>query len=552
MNTFIEKPRFAILLLCAVSAYLFLFQLGGFPLTDPDEVFYAQTAKEMLNRHEWATPYIYGKPQFEKPILFYWLVEASFALFGVNEFAARLPSAVFALAGVILVYLLGAVLFNRRVALFSGLIVATAIEYIVLSRACVTDMALAVFITAGFLSFLFAYQRGKSFYYPVASLCFGLATLTKGPIGIALPAAIIVIYLAARRDVVAILRMRLISSALVFLAVTVPWYALMIRLQGREFIDVFFGFHNIVRFLEPEHELGSQFYYYLPALLAEFFPWSTFLVFGLVRSFKKVLGRQDAPGCSPHTLLLTWSLVILIFFSVSRTKLPTYIFPAFAPLAVIIAALWDEYLGSSDSPALTKMMNCAFGLLAATLIIAIIPVLVVLDRRYPAIISGSIAAGACLIMTLIIAAALNFRKKRLWSLFSIPSAMVLFLYPFITGIVPEIAFHESSKEMARQVLLLAKKDDRIGSESHYRRGLTFYTDREVTDVDRHHDLVVFLSSKERVYCVLKEKNLVQLYTLDDKPYYTKPSYMLYKLRKKCIVTNRVPENGVYITKMERK
>src|SRR3989338_9206224 len=101
MNKILERPILFILILSVLCGYLFFFQLGGMALTDPDETFYAQTAKEMLQANDWLTPRLYGEPQFEKPILFYWLIELSFKAFGVNEFAARLPSAVFALLGVI-------------------------------------------------------------------------------------------------------------------------------------------------------------------------------------------------------------------------------------------------------------------------------------------------------------------------------------------------------------------------------------------------------------------------------------------------------------------
>ncbi|MCX5686428.1 MAG: glycosyltransferase family 39 protein, partial [Candidatus Omnitrophica bacterium] len=145
MDNILEKPRNFIPILLALGAYLFFFQLDGMALTDPDETFYAQSAKEMLARNEWITPYLYGEPQFEKPILIYWLIELSYKVFGVNEFAARLPSAIFALIGVFAIYILGGLLFNRRVGALSAVMLASSVEYVILSRACVTDMVLSTF-----------------------------------------------------------------------------------------------------------------------------------------------------------------------------------------------------------------------------------------------------------------------------------------------------------------------------------------------------------------------------------------------------------------------
>ena len=133
-------------ILIAVTVFLYIFGLGNMALTDPDETFYAQTAKEMLNEGEWITPLIFGKPQFEKPVLYYSMVVVSYIVFGVNEFAARFPSVVMGILGVLGVYFITRLIFSPLCGFLAGLILATSIEYLVLARACVTDMALAVFI----------------------------------------------------------------------------------------------------------------------------------------------------------------------------------------------------------------------------------------------------------------------------------------------------------------------------------------------------------------------------------------------------------------------
>ena len=312
MDKILEKPFLTISILLVLCAYLFFFRLGNMALTDPDETFYAQTAKEMLHRGDWATPYIYGKPQFEKPILIYWLVASSYKIFGINETSARLPSAIFGLLGVIAMYLLGKLLFNKRAGFLSAIILATNAEYIILSRACITDMVLTVLMLAGTLFFFYGYLKEKSYFYILSSAAFALAVLTKGPIAILLPAIIFLSFLFITKDLGALKKMPLGWCILVFILVAGPWYLLAYKIHGKEFIDAFFGFQNVTRFMQSEHKIGSQFYYNIPVVFAGFFPWSVFLPLGFWYFFKRSVSGRDTERAMPIFVLI-WFFVILYF-----------------------------------------------------------------------------------------------------------------------------------------------------------------------------------------------------------------------------------------------
>lgn len=576
MDMLSKRFLIPIMILVALASYLFFFQLGNLALTDPDETFYAETAKEMLKRGEWLTPYLYGVPQFEKPILFYWLVQISYRIFGVNEAASRLPSAIFGLIGVLAVYLLGGILFNKRTGFFASLILATNVEYIILSRACVTDMVLGTFMLLGFLFFFYAHIREKSSFYLLSSASFALATLTKGPIGIFLPGVIIVLYLLMTRDF-KIFKDALILfwAAVIFFSIALPWFLIMYRLHGTEFIDVFFGFHNIARFLEPEHEIGSQFYYYIPVALVTFFPWSAFAPFGFWHIFKKIQNstlrlrsglmvskaesskfkiqnlKLETRGERAHSIfLLLWFFMIFIFFSMSSTKLPTYIFPSFAALALITAKMWDDFLKADSPHNLRRGIELSYYLLVAASLLAGIGLYIFMNRYHPKLGTRTLALSLFSIFGFSISLATFINSKFIASFLTIVISAASILYPLNKLVIPEIGLYESTREVSRKLSSLIKDDEPIGAESHYVAGLTFYTGRIVTDVDKHHVLVRFLSQDKRVWCVLKEKNFIQLYELDHKPYYTKPSYMVYKLGKKCIITNRIPDDGAYLTKRE--
>ncbi len=548
----LHKTYPVILSLVVISSVLFFFRLGSLALTDPDETFYAETAKEMLERRNWLTPYIYGEPQFEKPIFFYWLVLGSYKLFGVNEFAARLPSAVFALFGVMTAYLLGAALFNKKTGAISAFLVAVNVEYIALARACVTDMTLAVFIGLAFLFFIYGYRSSKGVFYAASSLFMALATLTKGPIGVMLPAAVIVVFLVMKRDLGAVRKMPFVLMSLLFLAVALPWYAYMQKAHGKAFMDMFFGYHNIIRFLEPEHKSGEVWYYYIPVILGGMFPWSVFLPAALWEGLKRAFKDKGAEG-GAHIFLAAWFFVFFIFFSLSRTKLPTYIFPAFMPLAVIIGHLWARLFEPSPEIGVINKVKHSLRALLLIIIGASIGAVIYLGASRYAGVTGGAAVSAAVLTAGIALSLVFFEKKGMYlAAFAtiVISTTVTFL-PLECLVLPEIERHETSREVADVLKALVKPGDIVGAEAGYMEGIAFYTGLFPARLDRHHLLVNFLNSQTRGWCILKEKNLDQLYTLDDKPIHKKPSYIVWRSGKKCIFTNKLPDDGVYLEKKER-
>jgi hypothetical protein len=552
MVSFLEKPRIPVAILAGLCLYLFFFNLGGFALTDPDETFYAQTAKEMLQRGEWLTPYLYGKPQFEKPALIYWLIEASYKAFGVNEFAARLPSAALGFAGVFGIYYLGLLLFSRRVGILSAFIMATNVEYVILARACVTDMALGVFILLGFLSFFLGYIKAKRYGYLLSAVFFALAVLTKGPIAIILPIAALIVYLFLTKDLKAIFKIPLIECVLVFLAVAMPWYVLMHRAHGAQFINEFFGFRNVNRFLEAEHAIGSQWYYNIPIILGGFFPWSVFLPAGLWRAFKKSTEcRVQSTEKKNSVFLLLWFAVVFVFFSVSSTKLPTYIFPCFMSLAMVTAVFWDDFLNNKPEPGCRRQMKTSFNVMVAIIVLGSFIAPLAIRYKYPVLSHDIFISTMFLVFGIIISAVAFMKKSYTAAFFLVIYALAIFLYPVSRLVLPELEPLESSKGVAVRLKTIMKPDEPVGCESNYLAGLAFYTDKVPVDLDKYHDQVNFIRSKGRMWGVMKEKNHIQIYTLDSKPYCTVPTYMVFKVGKRAVFTNDVPKGVKYIARRER-
>lgn len=329
-----------LLLLSLVLGCLFLWGLGSAPLIDPDEGRYAEIPREMLERGNFITPTLNYVKYFEKPPLLYWVNAASMALFGQNEFAARLPSALSGLLTVLLTYVAGRRLYDRRTGLLAAVVLGGCAGFLIQSRIILTDMLLTLCLATALFAFILATrERGMAqrlLFYLFFAAC-GLAILTKGLIGIVLPGGIIFWYLLLSRQWGLLRSIPWLSGCAVLALVTTPWFLLVSR-DNPEFPHFFFIREHFQRFTSTIHKRSQPFWFFLPMLLLTMLPWSFLLPGGIRQAIQE---RQRQNGLSLY--LLVWPLVILLFFSLSSSKLIPYILPTFPPLALLIAHRLAEH-----------------------------------------------------------------------------------------------------------------------------------------------------------------------------------------------------------------
>ncbi len=505
------RSGYLIALLAVVSAVLFFPALGAMELTDPDESFYAETAKEMYSAGEWITPTIFGKPQFEKPVFYYWLVLLSYKMFGVNEFAARFPSAVFGIAGVIGVFLMGRLFFSPLSGFLSGIVMATSIFYLAFSRACVTDIVLAVFVLYTFVFFIMGWTGGKRYPYLLASVMAAGAVLTKGPIGLFITGAVISICIVAGRKIERIKKIPFIPGIFIFLALVLPWYITVTRIHGALFLDEFFGLHNVVRFLKPEHRIGSSPFFYIPVLFGGFAPWSLFLPAGVWYMYAhKSEGKVQTPGA--RVFLLTWFLVVFIFFSVSRTKLVTYIFPLFPVMALVVGDIWEKCISSGGRDiSLRKWMRLSFYVLCSTGLLGGVAGCLFIKSEHPAVFGITAVTALICVLGMFVSLILLIKGKDGLSFISFSLTLTVCVLISVYLIIPDIGKLESSRTLALLYKELAQQGEEIGGENDRRRGIEFYADKtNVVDVHPYNELKDFVSRGERVWCIIHRKHYEQL------------------------------------------
>jgi len=328
--------RYGLWWIAAALFFGFFFQLGSVPLFDLDEGAFTEATREMLASGNYLTTYLNGELRFDKPILIYWLQAFSVTLFGLNEFALRLPSALAATAWVALLYLFVRRYYDRSVAVTAAFFMATALQVTIIAKAAIADALLNLFIAATmFLIYRYHVERRKLLLYAVFALI-GLGALTKGPIAVLIPGAVTLIFFAIKKEL-GFWAKTVFNPVglLIFAAVAGPWYVLEYLDQGQAFIDGFFLKHNVNRFSGSMEGHAGSLFYYIPVLLVGTLPYTS-LLFRAVGNIRHWI-KDDL-----LLFLTVWFLFVFLFFSLSGTKLPHYVIYGYTPLFVIMALHVDR------------------------------------------------------------------------------------------------------------------------------------------------------------------------------------------------------------------
>ena len=486
--------RYRYPVLALFCGLLYLTNLGGYLLFDVDEPRYAETARQMIASGDYVVPMFNGAPRFEKPVLTYWLAAGAYHLFGVNEFAARLPSALCALGTVLLTCLLAGRLIGSGAGLLAGCILAGCLQFFAIGRMSLTDMPLTFFLTATLVMFALgsgAEQEGKSGgkFFLASFAAAGLAVLTKGPVGLLLPAAIIIVQLffTGRGGEIA-KRIPFVSGTAALCLIALPWYVLVCRATDFEFFRVFIVQHNFQRFfgsVAPGGQHVQPIYYYLPCLIIGIYPWSFFAVqsfvspiYRLVRDFR--LKRSTS---EPLTFPLLWAGLVLVFFSLSRAKLPTYITTAFPPLAILISGYLSRAVADrQESGADGRLIRPAlFGLAAAGLLAGFV---FLRGGQLAPFETGSLplTAALCFLAGPLAAAGLALRQKFLGAFLSQLAGQSLLLLMIALVLMPAVSDYRqlSQKILTRQACTLLGDSGTLAAYRYRKTALTFYSCRTVT------------------------------------------------------------------------
>ncbi|MDB5853070.1 MAG: glycosyltransferase family 39 protein [Herminiimonas sp.] len=455
-----------VLILVVVFLLLWFYALDARTLVPTDEGRYAEMAREMVASGDWITPRLNGIKYFEKPPLQNWANALTFELFGLGEWQARLWTGLCGLLGIGLVYYAGRKVFDARTGWTAALVLASSFFWAALGHVNTLDMGLSGMMTITLAGLLLAQRpdaasAARRNWMLVCWAGMALAVLSKGLIGIVLPGAVLVLYTVWSRDWALWKRLHLVAGAAVFLLITAPWFV-AVSMRNPEFAHFFFIHEHLQRFTSKVHNRAGPWYYFIPILALGMAPWLGVLVQSLWRAAAKPasiglvvggnnsdplrtdlrnadlrnadlrqadLGKTDLRHAGqghvdlhntfqPDRLLLVWAAFIFFFFSISGSKLPSYILPIFPALALLIAR--SLQLSSRRAIEICAWLTALFGVLGLALA-SRMPLLAKDDYSaplYQAYVPWVLAASALALVASLVSLWLA-RRQRDWSILAL-------------------------------------------------------------------------------------------------------------------------------------
>ncbi|MBU0671797.1 MAG: glycosyltransferase family 39 protein, partial [Candidatus Margulisbacteria bacterium] len=350
--------------LILLAGVLFFFNLWQPSLYDAAETTYGEFIKQIGITKDFLTMHYNGQVIFDKPPLYFWLATIATVLFGFNEFAIRFWAAVSGVLTVITIFYLGKTFYNERAGFFSGLIAMTSFQFLIQSRIAEIDILLTLLISAALLFFYWGFQTKNPKFYWLCYAAMALGVITKGIIGLAIPALAVFLFLLFKKELGRLKEMQLLPGVAIVALIASPWYLASWAIHGQIFADFAVGFLFMSRFQGVVSGHPGPWYYYFLAIILGFAPWSHFLPFALLRTWKKRL--QD-----PALLTLCLIIPVFIVFSIAKTKLPSYLLLIYPFLAIMVGKIWDDFLGTEQ-----KMLKT--GMAISNVLLAVVVALIII------------------------------------------------------------------------------------------------------------------------------------------------------------------------------
>ena len=476
-----RRGRILRTVLCAlIACVLYLPGLGRPALWEPDEGRYAEIAREMVQSGDYVTPRDDWVRYFEKPPLIYWASAAAIKGLGTNEFAVRLPAALFSIGQVAITYALAEEMFDITAAALAAFSLALSPLFFGFGRSLTLDPALSFFVEATLAAFYMAARAapaldalGARRWLYLAAAMTALGTLTKGPVALVIGGGIALIYLIVERRSGEIVRIPWPGCALIYLAIVAPWFAMVSR-RNPDFLGFFFVHEHFQRYaISTEH--SQRAYFFIPVTLAGMWPWIYFIPRAIAR-----LRSNDRTDLAPYNrsvmrFLLLWFAFVFVFFSIPHSKLGSYILPGLPPLAILAGYGLSSLTRDGEARARRTLGGFA---VVTTIVAAItIPTLVGISWHNGILALGVEGALAILALACGAIGAFIIARDRLGIPLSIGTIVAASLV--VCGVMIKLRTDAadliSYRELARSIAPEIDRGCTLASYHHHVQSMPFYT-----------------------------------------------------------------------------
>jgi 4-amino-4-deoxy-L-arabinose transferase-like glycosyltransferase len=505
-----ERRQIYFFAILGAGVLIFLFNLGGRDLWEPDETRYAVIAREMVQSGNWILPHLNGEIYAEKPPLFFWLVNLSTFFLGENaEFSNRLPSALGGLVTLLITFLFGERLFNHRTGFLSSLALGTCFLFPQLSRWMMLDSLFTLFFLLALFYFYLGYEKEerRRRYYYLAGLFMGLGILIKGPV-VYLVIPIFLIFAFFQKNLKTFWCRHLLWGCLLSVILVLIWWVPACWIGGKEYIHWILFKQAVGTYVEGGIHFHPQpLYFYFIRFPLEFFPWIVFLptafIFGL---------RKGGDKRKEFLFLFVWFVFIFLFFTFSTGKKDNYLLPLYPAAAMMIGRLWDSGIQS-----LERRRGFIPGLILLTILFLMGSILFlsgVPKKSFP-VLTPYYSQGLSILIYLLIGSLVSLlflMKKKQWASFiSLVITFAVFHLHISYSLPQKLNAQRSMKTFSESILKRMEVGDDLKTYLFKSNGLFYYTKRPyIEEIESQDRFFETLHSSRRIYIVIFAESLNQL------------------------------------------
>jgi len=517
MTTSLTRTQWALIFALALALTPYFLRLGASSLWDSNESFYAETPREMIEANDWLNPTFDYHERLNKPPLSYWVVGASYKLFGISETAERLPIVLGAIVMLAIAYGLGRFVFSPQAGMFAAIGLAVSPRFLMFSRRIIIDVYLAMFMSLALLLFVLAekHPNRRRLFLTLMYACLGLAVITKGPVAIALPAVVLIVYLLFYRRLRSLREMMLPIGIIVILLIVLPWYLAIYAQFGWSHIRTFIFNDNLSRYTQPFWGPRRNVFFFLRVLMGDFFPWSLFLIplawLGIRRIWRsrhnKVTRNETNQLTSRlSSLLVIWAVVIILFFSFSRSKEDLYILPVYPA----VAALVGNFLAGLSVDSTTSQRNAVrWTTLILGAIIAVVTVgawYLFGPRAQPYQLAGASAMAFVGIVGGLSAVVMAALKKTRLAVLTTAFALIACNFIFVVKILPDMERYRPVRSLCEVISSEASPESLVGYYRAAYPSMVFYLRRPIFEYYLENEIVSAFSSSKEVFCIINARD----------------------------------------------
>lgn len=524
MNMSLPRHRWLLITILTFAVTPYFLCLGASSLWDSNEAFYAETPREMIASGDYVNPTFNYHVRLNKPPLSYWVVVPFYKLFGISETSERLPIVLAALVMIATAFGLGRLFFSVDAGLLAAIGLATSPRFLMFSRRIMIDVYMAMFMALALFMFAMAYRRPerRKLYLLLMYVCIALGVITKGPVAALLPAVAVLIYFAIGRRLSELRRMMLPAGLVVVALIVLPWYLAIYSQHGWGHIETFIIKDNLSRYMQPIWGPHRGIFFYLPVVIGDFFPWSVFLVplfwVALQRLWPFMRDTTQARSVERsrwdnYALLLIWIAVIVVFFSLSRSKEDLYVLPIYPAAAALVGSALSPQFSHEQFRRQSALRWTTLCLAAITIAAAAVILFLFDTSTQPYRLAGTLVIGCAGIIGGIIAAGATVLNKTRLAILTTALTVIGCNWVFVLRTLPDFERYRPVQALSEVIAAEAGPEALVGYFRAAYPSMVFYLRRPIFEyvalgepaaarILEQNELEAAFSSGKEVFCLM--------------------------------------------------